>query len=178
MSKIYYISDLHLGQENIIYMSHRPFSSVEEMDKTLIENWNSVVNDDDHVYILGDLIYRAPDVEKYLKQLKGHLHLIRGNHDRCITNNNRCRKYFDSIDDYLEIVDNGEHVVLFHYPIAEWNGYFRKTNPSIHLYGHIHNNKNRTSDIMDTTPNCYNVGADILGFTPRTLNEIKKMKKG
>lgn len=54
MSKTYYISDLHLGHENVIRFDNRPFDSVEEMNETLVNNWNSVVTNADHVYHLGD----------------------------------------------------------------------------------------------------------------------------
>ena len=56
--------------------------------------------------------------------------------------------------------------------MVEWNGYFRS---SVHLYGHIHNNvDNAAFRIMSTLENAYNVGADILDFTPRTLEEVIK----
>ena len=55
---IFFTSDLHLGHENCIRLCNRPFSSIEEMDETLIENWNHKVTGKDTVYILGDLIYR------------------------------------------------------------------------------------------------------------------------
>lgn len=164
----YYISDLHLGHANIIRLCNRPYSSIEEMDSDLIYRWNSTVNHDDDVYILGDLIYKSDNPEEYLKQLIGKLHLIKGNHDTFLKNP-VYRKYFESIDAYKEISDNGRRVVLFHYPMVEWNGFFRN---SIHLYGHIHNSINATSEIMSKIPNCYNVGADLLGFTPKTLSEI------
>lgn len=79
---IYYISDLHFGHLRCIKMDKRPFSSIEEMDRILIENWNNKVNEEDDVYILGDFSYKSKiDPVEYLKQLKGHKHLIVGNHD-------------------------------------------------------------------------------------------------
>lgn len=170
----FYIADLHFGHENIIKHSKRPFSSVEEMDNTLIDNWNSVVSDDDNVYILGDLCFkfRLPPVE-CLKKLKGHKHLILGNHDRIIENEYEQKgsyPYLETVTHYLELSDNGRKVVLFHYPMAEWNGFYHD---SILLYGHIHNNtKTEAFKIMQNIPNAYNVGADIIGYTPRTLNQI------
>lgn len=164
----YYISDLHFGHANIIRLCNRPYNTVQEMDEDLINKWNSVITDDDDVYILGDLIFRADDPEKYLKALKGRLHIIRGNHDKFL-NNPGYRRYFESIDQYKELVDNGKRVVLFHFPIAEWNGYY---GGAIHLYGHIHNSRNKTSQTMDNIENCYNVGADVLDFVPRTLAEL------
>lgn len=65
---IFFTSDLHLGHENCIRLCNRPFSSIEEMDETLIENWNRKVTGKDTVYILGDLIYRSKKPpEEYLR---------------------------------------------------------------------------------------------------------------
>ncbi len=52
---IYLISDLHLVHKNIIRYCNRPFSSVEEMNRTLIDDGNKVVKEDDFVYLVGDL---------------------------------------------------------------------------------------------------------------------------
>ncbi len=69
---IFFTSDLHLGHENCIRLCNRPFSSIEEMDETLIENWNHKVTGKDTVYILGDLIYRSQKPpEEYLRRLRG-----------------------------------------------------------------------------------------------------------
>ena len=56
---IYYIGDMHLGHENVIKYDNRPFATIEEMDATLIDNWNRVVTEEDHVYILGDFCPRS-----------------------------------------------------------------------------------------------------------------------
>ena len=54
----YYISDTHFGHENIIKHDAnngcRQFSSIEEHDNLIIENWNRVVTPQDNIYILGD----------------------------------------------------------------------------------------------------------------------------
>ena len=47
------ISDTHFGDERILRYENRPFSSVEEMDKAIIENWNQVVGEEDTVFHLG-----------------------------------------------------------------------------------------------------------------------------
>lgn len=176
MGKIFYIADMHLGHENIIRLCDRPFKNADEMDKVLIDNYNSVVTDEDDVYFIGDVSFKGKDPVEYLKQLKGKKHLIGGNHDSAIRKNPAARKMFVSIDDYKEISDGKRQVILFHYPIAEWNGYFRN---SYHIYGHIHNNdKNVVWDYMNGLKNCFNAGADIIDFTPRTLDWfIKNSKK-
>lgn len=82
---IFLTSDLHFGHVNIIKYCDRPWNNVDEMERGLINNWNSVVkNDNDIVYMLGDfamggnLPYRVPML---LSRLRGIKHLIAGNHD-------------------------------------------------------------------------------------------------
>ena len=47
----YYISDLHIGHENILRFDNRPFADVNEMNNKLIENWNGRVCSDDTVFL-------------------------------------------------------------------------------------------------------------------------------
>lgn len=169
----YYIADMHFGHANIIRHCDRPYDTTEEMDRDLIRRWNGAVSAADDVYILGDMIFRAEDPGKYLKALNGHLHIVLGNHDKFLKNEG-FRKYFTSIDPYKEMKDEGRRVILFHYPIAEWNG---MRHGAIHLYGHVHNSRNAATDFMDSLPNCYNVGADLLDYTPRTLDWIIERSK-
>lgn len=61
----YFTSNLHFGHENIIRFSNRPFSSAEEMNRTLIDNWDSRVTDRDDIYILGDMFYKAQISRRY-----------------------------------------------------------------------------------------------------------------
>ena len=72
---IYFTSDMHLGHKAVIRMQNRPFENVEEMNRILIDNYNSVVHKDDTVYILGDICYRisadsANDLIASLKEKK------------------------------------------------------------------------------------------------------------
>lgn len=161
----YYISDLHLGHANILKLCDRPFGSVEEMDNAIIERWNSVVTENDEVYILGDFNFRSSGSgAEYLKKLKGRKFLITGNHDNVTP---EMRSLCEWVGAYKEIHDGDIKIVLFHYPIAEWNGAYRG---NLHFYGHIHNSfGSNTYETMKKIPNAYNVGADILDFTPRTM---------
>lgn len=96
---IFFTSDLHLGHENCIRLCNRPFSSIEEMDETLIENWNHKVTGKDTVYILGDLIYRSQKPpEEYLRRLRGKKHLILGNHDRGWIRSCQTERFFESVN--------------------------------------------------------------------------------
>lgn len=175
--KNYYISDMHFGHANILKHSHRPFATAAEMDEAMIRNWNNIVTNQDTVYILGDICMGNDEmVVSYLKQLAGNKVLIAGNHDRNLDDfqNSKLAKYITKAAYYMEIKDtlNGriQKVVLSHYPMAEWNGFYHG---AIHLYGHVHNNVgNDAYKIMAKIPNAYNVGVDILDFTPRTLDEV------
>ena len=166
----YYIADTHFGHDNIRKLSNRPFNSIKEMDDVIIDNWNNRVTNNDDVYILGDFSYKSNDPISYLKQLNGHKHLIVGNHDTALLKKTDYKKYFVEIVDMKMVNDNGTQIVLCHYPLVEWNGYYRDI---LHFYGHVHNTfHNETTQYAARMKNAYNVGVDILGFTPRTLNEI------
>lgn len=166
MSKNFYIADQHLFHENIIRLSNRPYHSIEEMHKDMIKKWNRKVSDDDTVYILGDVsLGHSEQVISIFKKLKGKKVLVLGNHDHKCLRNPKFKQLFEEITPYKEIVDDNYRVILFHYPIEEWNGYFRN---SIHLYGHVHINDGNLKEIK----NRYNVGADKLNMEPCTLKEI------
>lgn len=96
------------------------------MDEVLIARWNATVKDTDDVYILGDFIYKAkkPAIW-YLKQLKGRKHLIQGNHDFHILKDENLMKEFVSTDKMMYVKDGNYTIVLCHFPIAEWNRYWR-----------------------------------------------------
>lgn len=166
----YYIADTHLGHENIIRLSSRPFDSVEEMDRNIVDNWNKKVKENDHVYILGDFSYKSKEPSCYLRQLNGIKHLIVGNHDINLLKSHACRKHFVEIVDMKTVIDNGTRIVCCHYPLVEWDGYYRGT---LHFYGHVHNTyDNDTTRYAAGMKNAYNVGVDVIGFEPKTLSEI------
>ena len=56
MGNIFLTSDLHFGHNKEFIYKVRGFNSIEEMNEAIIERWNSVVNNDDDVYVLGDLM--------------------------------------------------------------------------------------------------------------------------
>lgn len=166
----YYISDLHLGHANVLDYDMRPFASIDEMDKMLISYWNMRVQEEDHIYILGDFCYKSKLMpEKYLKKLKGHKHLIIGNHDGVIRKRPKAQIFFESIDSILRINDNGRGVLLCHYPIADWEGRHYGT---IHLYGHIHGRDLECMKFLNVRGTAYNAAACINHYQPCKLEEI------
>ena len=101
----YYIADLHIGHKNIIRFDKRPFANADEMDKSITENWNSRIQPDDTVYILGDFIWhKENEWASYVKPLAGKKVLIRGNHDPKQFSPATAR-LFEEITDFKEIKD-------------------------------------------------------------------------
>ena len=167
---IYYTSDLHLGHENVIFFDKRPFKDRDEMDRVLIDNWNSRVEKDDTVYIVGDFCYRSGySADWYLKKMKGHKVLIIGNHDGAVLKNSVALSMFDSVEKMMEIKDGDKRICLCHYPIAEWDGFFHET---WHIYGHIHNNKNASNDYMKNQKRALNAGCMINSYMPVSFDEL------
>lgn len=180
----YFISDLHFGHVNCLGFDNRPFTNIEDHDKTLIENWNNTVDIDDDVYILGDISwYNTTRTIEIFSQLNGNKHLIIGNHDGKLLKSRELRALFVEIRDYKEItLDNGKGIVLSHYPIVCFKNHFYGW---YHLYGHVHvsfeenmvqNFKHQMTALYDKPLNMWNVGCmkEYMQYTPRTLEEIIK----
>lgn len=166
----YYISDLHFGHRNILEFENRPFNTVEEMTEEYIKRWNSKIKKGDEVYILGDLsFYKGKETTEIIKRLNGMKFLIKGNHDNMfLADKEFDQSLFVWVRDYEVVKDNGDYIVLFHYPIQVWD---RQHHGSLHFYGHVHSNTSTMHPMKYEIPNSYNVGIDILK-EPMTKEEI------
>jgi calcineurin-like phosphoesterase family protein len=69
---VFFTADTHFGHTNIIKHVGRPFTSVEDMDKTIIRNWNRAVCPTDTIYHLGDVSTHRPQRTREI------LHLLNG----------------------------------------------------------------------------------------------------
>lgn len=114
---VYFIADPHFGHENAIKLCSRPFETVEEMNETIIKNWNGRVHGNDTVYIVGDMFFRCDDPEPILKRLHGKKHLLVGNHDGSWLGKIDTTKYFQSVSHMLETSDGAHALTLCHYPL-------------------------------------------------------------
>lgn len=182
----YYISDTHFGHKNVIKHDAsngcREFSSIEERDELIIQNWNSVVTPQDNVYILGDFSWMsARKTEELIMRLKGAKFLIKGNHDHW-SKDAACRNLFREIYDYKLIEDGDRRVVMSHYPILFYQHQHRD---AIHLYGHVHNTREEElfqeackhiENTTDIPMNCHNVGCMLWDYKPVTLAQILEKK--
>lgn len=164
----FYTSDQHFDHFNIISLCGRPFDTLLDMQNCMINNWNNLVSQSDDVYILGDFCFNYNVFMSIASKLNGVKHFISGNHDS--EAHNRAKK-MDMVKCVFHphihnIVDNGKRLVLCHYPLYEWEGFYKG---AIHLHGHIHREIDPPYNI-----NVYNVCVDVRDFKPVTLEEILK----
>ena len=113
--KIFLTSDTHFWHRKIMLPEYcnRPFSSVEEMNETMIKNWNNVVSKDDLVYHLGDFAFcGSGKITEIMQQLKGRIILIKGNHDFDKKEKYQRLGFFDVLS--YHIIDD---IFLSHYPM-------------------------------------------------------------
>ena len=167
---IWVTSDTHFNHANIIKYCNRPFSSVEEMNETIIANWNKVVSQGDTVYHLGDFALGdkslIPDI---LERLNGHINLIIGNHDNL--NIMADLLYYNCVLNVFweEVIKVGKKtIILNHFPFGSLPD--PTTNyPIIQLHGHVHSTPDKPWNYFD---NQYDVGVDNNNFTPINLAEL------
>ena len=155
-----FISDLHFGHLNMAL--HRGFSSVEEHDNHIIEEWNKVVRSPkDLTYILGDITMEKSKDYYKLDLLMGRKIVVLGNHDR-----------HQDIRELLKYVENVAGIIeykgfwLTHAPMHQ-SEIFGKHRGNIHG----HNHKERIAN-----PKYINVSCELLNYQPKTIEELLEIQ--
>jgi len=162
---IFFTSDSHYGHRNIIKYANRPFTSLADMNETMIANWNNVVQKNDHVYHLGDFVFGSKKYSKsVVDRLNGKIHVVLGNHDKSI-NNDVCRGRFEWVKEahWLKL-DKERRFYLHHYACRTWR---ESIHGSYHLYGHSHGK-------MPPFGKSCDVGVDCWDFHPVHVDDIIK----
>lgn len=179
MSKWFAISDLHFDHNRIIQYCSRPFSSVEEMNEKLIQNWNSKVKAEDMVVVAGDFsISKSKEkIANILRRLNGNKILTLGNHD-----------YLSPLE-YLEagfssvycgpftFCTNNHFWVVSHYRMATWEQAYKG---SFHLFGHSHWNRQIIPDHLSCkklgiSEKTWNICVEANDYTPIELSSLVKI---
>jgi len=177
-NKIWFTSDTHFNHTNIIKYCKRPFDDVEEMNQTLIDNWNMVVSEDDLIICDGDFsLGSSNNAISVLNQLNGYKLLIKGNHEKSVLGSKEAKEYFDAgIYDLLEIrvldeevSDGFQDIILCHYPMLAWDKSHRG---SWQLFGHVHGMLDGDKRL---SPNQMDIGVDSNGFRPISYQEVKEI---
>lgn len=170
---IWITSDTHLGHKNIIVYCHRGYKNVNHMDHCLINNWNSVVKDNDLVIHLGDLSFVSGN---YLPHLKGNILLVKGNHD-----NKMYDPLFYNVVKHLSVEIGGYKCFLRHRPVLPNDDrnlpeQTSRENLILMRYdfvicGHVHNS-------WKTNGKNINVGVDVWDQKLIHIDELIEFIKG
>lgn len=168
---IYFTSDLHLCHNQDFIYKPRGFDNVHDMNAAIIKNWNSVVQPDDDVYVLGDLMMGPiEDSLPLVKQLKGNIHIIRGNHDTDarIAAYDTCYNIVEIVDAKYIKISKSVMAFLVHYPAM-----INRDSPRGNIFcicGHSH-----TQDkFVDKHMNCVHIEMDCRNNTPVSFEQVKK----
>lgn len=192
----YFTSDLHLGHTNVIRYCKRPYESVEQMNESLVDNWNAVVKSSDDVYVMGDFSLSATAVKDYVPRLKGRKHLIKGNHDRChpaspyaktLEKQTKQEKFYldcgwesVQLEGELDLLSGRYPVRLYHMPYKEQA--LEEGKPQNHpkwrledtgkilICGHVHDAWKMRVTERGTL--MVNVGVDVWDMRPISENEL------
>jgi calcineurin-like phosphoesterase family protein len=158
--KVWVTGDWHFGHwtsdtRNIIKYCDRPFDSILQMNRTLIDNANALVKPEDIVYHVGDFSFYRPWSD-ILKQLNGTWVFLWGNHDSKRFNNVPLHRA-------IELRRFGKRIYLNHHPeeCMDIRGF------DIYLTAHIH--QKWKTRIMGMNY-LINIGVDQWGFKPVHLD--------
>ena len=175
--EIWLSSDTHFGHDKEFLYKPRGFSSIKEMNETIISNWNSIVKPEDITYLLGDIMLGDNEIGiECVKQLNGRIFLIWGNHCTDIRKNllfsdertryKLCGGFYAYMFKYKKL-----NFYVSHYPTltANFDADKHFSTNIIACAGHTHS-KNKFLD--ENNPFLYNVCMDAHNCYPVHIDEI------
>ncbi len=157
-------SDLHLGHDNIIRYTGRPFGSVEEMDAGLYAAWEETVGAEEPLIFVGDMAMRGAVGEHTWARVRAApgapKHLVLGNHD--LTGSGELRvDGFDAVSAAL-CVDGEPPLLCTHMPLAAVPA------GCVNVHGHTHGEPPGRSPHV-------NVSVEQLGYRPIALGRVRAL---
>ena len=171
MGNIYVTSDWHFGHSREFIYGPRGFTSIEDHDEAIINNHNSIVTNEDDVYVLGDLMLGNNNhgIECILR-LNGKLHIVRGNHDTSAR-----IELYKTLPNVVEVADairfkcGKYNFYCYHYPTLTGN-LEKETlkQMEINLYGHTH----QTNSFYEDRPYMFHCGIDSNACKPVEINKV------
>jgi calcineurin-like phosphoesterase family protein len=191
---LFFVSDTHFSHSNICSATTkwkdagdtvRQFSSLEEMNRTIVDNINAVVGEDDILFHLGDWSFGGfEQIQKFRSQLVcKNIHIVLGNHDHHIERDkDGIQSLFSSVHSFIPhlLVKREKEgskgmmerfgFCVFHYPIASW---IDMNQGVIHLHGHVHLPKH----LKLGEGRSLDVGMDGNDMKPYSLDEVMRLVK-
>jgi calcineurin-like phosphoesterase family protein len=117
---IFLTSDTFFGRKNVLELQSRHhYHSLEEMNRDLIDRWNSKVDKEDVVYHLGNLGWDPFSTSDALQKLNGKIVLIEGEFDSAVHD----LKHFHNVKIFFErdiLLLEEYKMILSHYPLLDW----------------------------------------------------------
>ncbi len=158
-----YIADLHLY--DVYSLGWRPNVTLEEFANHLMYTWNMSTEEDDLVFIVGDIGYCCDRTKDLIRKLHGKKVLVLGNHDIAWGNEIYDNTLFQGV--YREVRQG--RLYVSHVPQEQYDcDYF--------IHGHHHRydlpgmqNKLRLYQQNSKLLNC---SVDLLKSKPMTLPEL------
>lgn len=168
---IYLTSDTHFCHDKPFIYEPRGFSSIQEMNETLIENWNGTVSKNDIVYVLGDFFLGTDYdfIKNTVERLNGNIYLILGNHDT-----NAKWQFYTMLSSILSvkfadiIVYKKRQFYMSHYPTLTATLQSNPDKAIFNLFGHTHSK----DKFYENSPYMYNVAVDANDNTPVSIDFI------
>jgi calcineurin-like phosphoesterase family protein len=187
---LFLTSDLHFGHRNVLKFCNRPWEDEKQMAKGLIDNWNSVVTNNDIVFVLGDTFWfnDSRTIKKILSQLNGKdIYIIPGNH--CDfeayhrVDDPRIHLCQDIVCLWLTSADfDRRHwhkktmeIWMQHCPMSTWP---HRENGAFHFFGHIHSQPGKTEGVDQDLAlhwNQLDVGCDFWDWKPVCFERLLEM---
>jgi len=175
--KMFFTADEHYGHKNLLRgqsIGTRPFDTLEEMEKTLIDNHNAVVTDRYSLtFHIGDMFWKHCTVDharKIIDQLRGAHILIFGNHDEIAK---QIIGKFQWVKERAQIkLSTGQVVILDHYAGLTWN---KQIHGSWQLYGHSHGQLEVTKERLKQLGfilHSFDAGVDCNNFRPLSEQDV------
>lgn len=177
LDNIFVWGDQHRSHQNILAFDNRPFTTIEDHDRHLINEVEKLPNDSTLIdlgdFSLGGRRKCEDNFNQYIQQLHGKnisLVYLFGNHDHCIRNLIKYDKYkFPNVsfrDNYTLYV-NKQRFVFYHYPVDYWED---SDTGSIMVHGHVHKELTENESMLR-----FCCSANIINYKPISLNEVLKM---
>jgi calcineurin-like phosphoesterase family protein len=159
-------SDTWFGRPQILEIAKRTsFSSIDDMNETLIKNWNKQVKKNDLVFHLGNFAWDPITARKVLKRLNGKIIFLMGNSDEALFEVKDDFSNITVLDDQIIELPQADSVIC-HYPLDVWNG---KSSGTIHFHGHT-TFSHKTNLIIS---NRVNACVDFWNYSPVKFSTIK-----
>jgi calcineurin-like phosphoesterase family protein len=158
--KTFFTSDTFFGRK--LTAIERGFTSYEDMDDCLIDNWNNTVGPNDIVYHLGNFAWDPISAESSLIHLHGKIFFIGGSYDQHMSEVSLIKSEKHFLFPSISYIPK-DLIVLSHWPLFDWP---EKETGSIHIHG-----GKIKSDL--TSGFRFNASTDNWSFTPVELDLLK-----